>query len=171
MLACHKPVKKKKPSQKDKSLIFPLVYTKAVRFATAEGRRFWNFALKLFVMSSVRRALFKEGSNSWVAETIDEKQSIDDVENNSTEIVEYTVVSEGDVTFKTQLLENQRGLKTPQEKLLQRGTSSFYERVNYKDGVVYLLYEKYRKNYMYLTCNNLYTYLFHTCSDFKTSHL
>lgn len=104
-------------------------------------------------MSSVRRALFKEGSNSWVAETIDEKQSIDDVENNSAEIVEYTVVSEGDVTFKTQLLENQRGLKTPQEKLLQRGTSSFYEKVNYEDGVVYLLYEKYRKNYMYLTCN------------------
>lgn len=94
-------------------------------------------------MSSVRRALFKEGSNSWVAETIDEKQSIDEVENNSAEIVEYTVVCEGDVTFKTQLLENQRGLKTPQEKLLQRGTSSFYEKVNYKDGVVYLLYEKY----------------------------
>ena len=121
-------------------------------------------------MSSVRRALFKEGSNSWAAETIDEKQSIDDVENNSAEIVEYTVVSEGDVTFKTQLLENQRGLKTPQEKLLQRGTSSFYEKVNYKDGVVYLLYEKCGKNYMYLTCNTLYTYLFHTCSDFKTSH-
>lgn len=96
-------------------------------------------------MSSVRRALIKEGSNSWVAETIDEMQSIDDVENNSAEIVEYTVVSEGDVTFKTQLVENQRGLETPQEKVLQRGTSSFYEKVNYEDGVVYLLYENIEK--------------------------
>ena len=79
-------------------------------------------------MSSVRRKLFKEGSNSWVSETIDEKQNGNEVDDGS-EIVEYTVVNEGDVAFKGQLVENPHGLKTPQENVFQRVTSSFSDKV------------------------------------------
>lgn len=80
-------------------------------------------------MSSVRRKLFKEGSNSWASETIGETQTNDEVENDSTELVEYTVVNEGDVTFKGQLVENPHGLKTPQENVFRRAASSFSEKV------------------------------------------
>lgn len=78
-------------------------------------------------MSSVRRKLFKEGSNSWASETIGEKQNSDEVENVSTELVEYTVVNEGDAAFKEQLVENPHGLKTPQESVFRRIASSFGE--------------------------------------------
>lgn len=80
-------------------------------------------------MSSVRRKLFKEGSNSWASETIGEKQNNDEVENDSAEFVEYTVVNEGDAPLKEQFLENPHGLKTPQENVFPRVASSFSEKV------------------------------------------
>jgi len=79
-------------------------------------------------MSSVRRKLFKEGSNSWASETIGEKQNNDEVENDSAEFVEYTVVNEGDAPLKEQFLENPHGLKTPQENVFARVASSFSEK-------------------------------------------
>lgn len=75
-------------------------------------------------MSSVRRKLFKEGSNTWTTETIGEKQN-NQVESGSTELVQYSVVNEGDAIFKGQLGENPAGLKTPQENLFRRGAPSF----------------------------------------------
>lgn len=76
-------------------------------------------------MSSVRRKLFKEGSNTWTTETIGEKQNNSKVESGSTELVQYSVVNEGDVVFKGKLGENPAGLKTPQENLFRRGAPSF----------------------------------------------
>ncbi|XP_068724415.1 uncharacterized protein [Montipora capricornis] len=76
-------------------------------------------------MSSVRRKLFKESSNTWTTETIAEKQNNNIVENGPTQLVEYTVVSEGDSAFKAQLVENPPGSKTPQESVFRRGASSF----------------------------------------------
>lgn len=80
-------------------------------------------------MSCVRRKLFKDGSNSWVSETIDEKQNNDEVENGSTQLVEFTVLNEGDAAFKGQLAENPHGLKTLQENVFRRVASPFTEKV------------------------------------------
>lgn len=81
-------------------------------------------------MSSVRRKLFKEG-NSWASETIVETgQSHEADENGLTEIVEYTVVSEGDATPKVQNVENPQVQKTPQENLFRPVAPSFAEKVN-----------------------------------------
>ena len=68
-------------------------------------------------MSSVRRKLFKEGSNSWASETIVERQNNEAFENGRTEIIEYTVINEGDAAVKEQIVENPHGLKTPQAHL------------------------------------------------------
>ena len=82
-------------------------------------------------MSSVRRKLFKEDSNSWASETIAETgQSHEAVENGHTEIVEYTIVSEGDATPKEQNVENLHGQKTPQENVFRPVAPSFAEKVN-----------------------------------------
>lgn len=81
-------------------------------------------------MSSVRRKLFKEGSNSWASETIVETgQNNEAVENVPTEIVEYTIVNEGDATPKEQIVENPHRLKTPQENVFRPVASSFSEKV------------------------------------------
>lgn len=77
-------------------------------------------------MSSVRRKLFKEGSNSWTSETIVERQNN---ENGRTEIIEYTVINEGDATVKEQIVENPHGLKTPQENVFRPVAPSFSEKV------------------------------------------
>lgn len=81
-------------------------------------------------MSSARRKLFKEGSNSWASETIIETgQNNEAVENGRTEIVEYTIVNEGDATLKEQVVENPHGLKTPQENVFRTVVPSFSEKV------------------------------------------
>lgn len=80
-------------------------------------------------MSSVRRKLFKEGSNSWTSETIVERQNNDAFENGRTEIIEYTVINEGDATVKEQIVENPHGLKTPQENVFRPVAPSFSEKV------------------------------------------
>lgn len=79
-------------------------------------------------MSSVRRKLFKEGSNSWVSETIAERPNNEAVENGRTEIVEYTVVNEGDVALKEPIVETPHGLKTPQG-VFRPVAPSFFEKV------------------------------------------
>ena len=118
-------------------------------------RRFRNLAVNLGAMSSVRRKLFKEGSNSWAPERIGETQNNDEVENDSTELVEYTVVNEGDVTFKGQLVENPHGLKTPQENVFRRAASSFSEKVKMAQLVnMYLILPSHIKSTI-ITCASL----------------
>lgn len=114
---------------KTKALSCRSLTRKAALISTAEGRRIRNLAVNVSAMSSVRRKLFKEGSNSWASETIGEKQNNDEVENDSAEFVEYTVVNEGDAPLKEQFLENPHGLKTPQENVFARVASSFSEKV------------------------------------------
>ena len=80
-------------------------------------------------MSSARRKLFKEGSNSWVSETIAERPNNEAVENGRTEIVEYTVVNEGDVALKEPIVETPHGLKTPPENVFRPVAPSFFEKV------------------------------------------
>ena len=80
-------------------------------------------------MSSVRRKLFKEGSNSWASETIVESQNNEAFENGRTEIIEYTVINEGDAAVKEQIVENPHGLKTPQENVFGPVAPSFSEKV------------------------------------------
>lgn len=94
-------------------------------------------------MSSVRRKLFKEGSNSWASETIVERQNNEAFENGRTEIIEYTVVNEGDAAVKEQFVENPHGLKTPQENAFRPVAPSFSEKVS---QVVYILFFLYSRN-------------------------
>lgn len=82
-------------------------------------------------MSVVRRKLFEEGSNSWTSDqTIAERPNNEAVENERTEIVEYTVVNEGDVALKEPSVETPNGLKTPQENMFRPTTTSCFEKVN-----------------------------------------
>ena len=82
-------------------------------------------------MSVVRRKLFEEGSNSWTSDqTIAERPNNEAVENERTEIVEYTVVNEGDVALKEPSVETPNGLKTPQENMFRPTTPSYFEKVN-----------------------------------------
>ena len=82
-------------------------------------------------MSVVRRKLFEEGSNSWTSDqTIAERPNNEAVENERTEIVEYTVVNEGDVALKEPSVETPNGLKTPQENMFRPTTPSCFEKVN-----------------------------------------
>lgn len=82
-------------------------------------------------MSVVRRKLFEEGSNSWTSDqTIAERPNNEAVENERTEIVEYTVVNEGDVALKEPSVETPNGLKTPRENVFRPTTPSCFEKVN-----------------------------------------
>lgn len=96
-------------------------------------------------MSSVRRKLFKEGSNSWATETIVERHNNEAFENGRTEIIEYTVINEGDAAVKEQIVENPHGLKTPQENVFRPVAPSFSEKVikpSCIDFISSLLYER-----------------------------
>ncbi|XP_022793380.1 uncharacterized protein LOC111332333 [Stylophora pistillata] len=80
-------------------------------------------------MSAVRRKLFREGSNTWAPDqTIAQRPTNEAVENDRTEIVEYTVVNEGDVVLKEPSVETPHGLKTPQENVFRPTTPSCYEK-------------------------------------------
>lgn len=124
-------MREKKTSRENKSFYLSYrLHQKLSHFATAEKHRIRNLAVNFSAMSSVRRKLFKEGSNSWASETIVESQNINEaVENGRTEIVEYTIVNEGDATPKEQIVENPHGLKTPQENVFRPVAPSFSDKV------------------------------------------